>query len=59
MKRKILEARLRRMGWTLVRRGGRHDIWRKGEIEAAVPRHQEINEYTAAAILRLGEKGEP
>jgi mRNA interferase HicA len=53
MKRREPEGRLRELGWVLARRGGRHDVWTKGEVEIVVPRHNEINEYTAKAILRL------
>jgi len=52
MKRRDLEQALRDLGWSLTRHGSRHDIWGKGEHELAVPRHNEINEYTAKAILR-------
>ncbi|MDW7761729.1 MAG: type II toxin-antitoxin system HicA family toxin [Acidobacteriota bacterium] len=58
MKRRELERRLRMLDWRIVRHGRRHDIWTRGEREIAVPRHPEINEYTARAILRSvkGEK---
>ena len=36
----------------LLRRGGRHDVWTDGEREEAVPRHRNINEQLARAILR-------
>jgi mRNA interferase HicA len=52
MKRRELEQRLEQLGWRLSRHGGRHDVWRRGERELAVPRHREINEYTARAILK-------
>ena len=55
MKRRELEGRLRALGWSLVRRGRRHDVWACGEREVAVPRHVEINEYTASAILRTAK----
>jgi len=35
------------------------DIWRRGERELALPRHREINEYKAKAILREAEGAEP
>jgi mRNA interferase HicA len=57
MKRRDLEKRLRSLGWTFVRRGGRHDIWGLGDYEIAIPRHNEINEHTTGAILRSA-KGE-
>ena len=44
--------KLRELGWELVRHGARHDVWSKGEHEIPVPRHNEINEYTAKGILR-------
>jgi mRNA interferase HicA len=57
MKRRDLEKQLRDLGWMLVRRGGRHDIWGREEYEIAIPRHREIKEYTVGAILRSA-KGE-
>jgi mRNA interferase HicA len=52
VRRQDLEQRLRRLGWNFVRHGGKHDIWSNGAREEAVPRHREINEWLAAAILR-------
>ncbi len=52
MRRRDLGRALRALGWRLVRRGGRHDVWARDEREVVVPRHREINEYTAKAILR-------
>ena len=57
MKRKELEKRLQRLGWKLDRHGRRHDIWTNGEYEIAVPQHNEINEYTAKAILKEAKGG--
>ncbi len=42
----------------LLRRGGRHDVWTDGEREEAVPRHREINEQLARAILRRACRGQ-
>jgi hypothetical protein len=47
-----IEARLRAAGWRPARHGRRHDIWTDGEREVAIPRHVEINEHTAKAILK-------
>jgi mRNA interferase HicA len=52
MKRRDLENRLHSLGWRLVRHGARHDVWSNGERELVVPRHNEINEYTAKAIIK-------
>ncbi|MDX1996311.1 MAG: type II toxin-antitoxin system HicA family toxin [Thermoanaerobaculia bacterium] len=57
MKRRELERALRDLGWHLARNGARHDIWARGEHEIPVPRHTEINEYTAKAILRQARGG--
>ena len=57
MKRRDLERQLRVLGWNLTRHGARHDVWAKGERELVVPRHVEINEYTAKAILREARGG--
>jgi mRNA interferase HicA len=37
--------------WGLVRQGGRHEIWRFGRLKVSIPRHPDINEHTAKAIL--------
>jgi len=58
MKRRELEKRLQKLGWKLDRHGRRPDIWTNGEHEIAVPRHNEINEYTAKAILKEAKGGE-
>ena len=57
MKRKNLETKLKTLGWTLMRHGRRHDIWIKNDYEIAVPRHDEINEYTAKSILKEAKGG--
>jgi mRNA interferase HicA len=56
MKRRDLEKELQKLGWKLVRHGGRHDIWSDGEQEEAIPRHNEINELLARKILRKARK---
>ena len=56
MKRRDLEKRLAAVGWSFLRHGGAHDIWRKGTATIPVPRHNEINEHTARGILRTAGK---
>ncbi len=56
VKRRDLEQRMTELGWRFLRRGGRHDVWTDGEHEEAVPRHREINEQLARAILRRLQK---
>jgi mRNA interferase HicA len=58
MKRTELERRLRNLGWRFLRHGGKHDVWTDGDREVAIPRHSEINEYTAKAILREAGRAE-
>ncbi len=52
MKRRDLVNLFVRNGWRLLRNGGSHDIYEKdGEIEP-VPRHKEIDELLAKAIIK-------
>ena len=52
MKRRNIEKKLHALWWFLARHGSRHDVWSNGERDLVVPRHNEINEYTAKAILK-------
>ncbi|PYQ25768.1 MAG: toxin-antitoxin system, toxin component, HicA family protein [Acidobacteria bacterium] len=52
MKRQELERRLTTCGWRFLRHGGKHDVWTDGQREEPIPRHREINEQLARAILR-------
>ncbi|MBA3756115.1 MAG: type II toxin-antitoxin system HicA family toxin [Nitrosomonas sp.] len=52
MKRRDLERALRDLGWAFRRHGGNHDVWAKDDHTEAVPRHTEVNEKLALAILR-------
>jgi hypothetical protein len=45
-------ARAAGLTWWLVRQGGGHEWWRCGSTGVAIPRHREIPELTAVAILR-------
>jgi predicted RNA binding protein YcfA (HicA-like mRNA interferase family) len=54
MKKSELIRKLNEQGAVFVRHGSKHDVYvqPKTNKEAAVPRHDEINEYTAKAILK-------
>ena len=52
MKRRDLLRRLEQAGFSLVRSDGKHDMYGRGEVRIPVPRHKEIKEPTARAILR-------
>lgn len=52
MKRKELIKLLEKNGWFLKRNGSRHDIYTNGVKREPIPRHKEINEQLAQAIIK-------
>ena len=52
MKRRDLIKLLEKNGWSFLRDGGRHDIYTNGKNSEPIPRHKEINEILAKAIIR-------
>lgn len=52
MKQRDLVKRLENVGFAFERHGGNHDIYRRGSDIEKVPRHKEINEQLAKAILK-------
>lgn len=52
MKRVELVKRIEEAGFQFERHGGEHDIYRRGADTIAVPRHREVNEKLAKAIIR-------
>ncbi|GHU56889.1 hypothetical protein AGMMS49975_21120 [Clostridia bacterium] len=53
MKKRDLEQKLNKAGWR-IKSGGGHDMAThpdKEGIKIPIPRHTEINEYTAKSIL--------
>ncbi len=52
MKRRDLIKQLEKVGFELSRHGGDHDIYKRGIDEEQIPRHREVNERLAKAILR-------
>ncbi len=52
MKRRELIKRLEAAGFRFHRHGGMHDIYRRGSEEEQIPRHNELNEYLAKAIIK-------
>jgi len=57
MKKKDLEKLLRKNGWKMERQGGNHEVWSNGTSTEPIPRHREINEQLAKAIIKkLGLK---
>lgn len=52
MKQRDLVNKLISVGFVFERHGGNHDIYRRGDEIEKVPRHKEINEILAKAILK-------
>ena len=52
LKRKDLIRLLEKNGWYLKRTGGPHDIYTNGKETEPIPRHTEIKENLAKAIIK-------
>jgi hypothetical protein len=58
MKRGALIQRIRtaaaaqRVRCLLIREGSRHEFWEVGGVRISIPRHRDINQWTAEAIMR-------
>lgn len=52
MKRRILIKKLEAKGWYLKRSGSNHDIYTDGIHSEPIPRHPDINEKLAKAIIK-------
>lgn len=52
MKKKDLVRLLEKNGWWLQRHGTNHDNYTNGQRSEPVPRHSEIKETLAQAIIR-------
>lgn len=52
MKQKDLLKRFLDKGWWVHRQGGNHIVMTNGKDVEAVPRHKEINENLAKAIIK-------
>ena len=52
MKQKDLINLFKRNGWWLVRQGSNHMVFTNGSETETVPRHKEVNELLAKAIIK-------
>jgi len=52
LKRRDLIKLLEKNGWKFDRNGGNHDVFIKGNAAEMVPRHTEVNENLAKAIIK-------
>jgi mRNA interferase HicA len=48
-------ARDARLRWRLVRQGARHELSELDGLRVTIPRHRELNELTAAGIMKTFE----
>lgn len=54
MKQRDLIKKLEAAGFRFERHGSNHDVYVRGTDEEQVPRHKEVNEILARAILKNG-----
>jgi mRNA interferase HicA len=47
-----LAARNGSRTWALVRQGSAHEVWALDDRRITIPRHREINEWTARSIMQ-------
>lgn len=52
MKQKDLIDLLKKNGWWELRQGANHIIYTNGVVNETIPRHRELNEQLAKAIIR-------
>lgn len=53
MKRRDLEKKLKELGFVFSHNGGNHDMFKNGSGRViSVPRHREVDEFTAKGILK-------
>jgi mRNA interferase HicA len=55
MKQRDLIRKLESIGFRFERHGGNHDVYCRGTDREMIPRHKEINEKLAKAILKKWE----
>lgn len=59
VKKRDLEKTLKALGWWKSGDAGPHEKWTNGVITRPVPRHNEINEYTARGIIKIASENPP
>lgn len=52
MKQKDLLDLFKKNGWHILRQGGSHIVMTNGKEMETVPRHKEVNELLAKAIIK-------
>jgi mRNA interferase HicA len=52
LKHRDLIQKLKHNGWWILRHGAKHDIYTNGIKTEPIPRHQEVDEKLAKAIIK-------
>ena len=52
MKRRELLKLFTNVGWYFLRNGANHDIYTNGKDNVPIPRHPDINEVLARALIK-------
>ena len=52
MKQRDLVKKFTDAGFVFERHGGNHDVYKRGDDEEQIPRHREVNEKLARALIR-------
>ena len=56
MKRLRVIAKAADTEFAFIREGANHEIWTIGDERLVIPRHRDINERTAAGIIKRAEE---
>ncbi|WP_037372705.1 type II toxin-antitoxin system HicA family toxin [Anaerovorax odorimutans] len=57
MRQRELIKKLEEIGFSFYKHGSNHDIYIRGKDKEVIPRHKEVNEKLAKAILRKWDYG--
>ncbi|MBR2071470.1 MAG: type II toxin-antitoxin system HicA family toxin [Phascolarctobacterium sp.] len=52
MKRRELLKLFKNAGWYFLRNGANHEIYTDGKNQEAIPRHSDVNERLARALIK-------
>lgn len=56
MRRLRQAAKAQNLGFRLKRQGKEHEVWSFGNLDVVIPRHREIDERLARALLKRVER---
>ena len=52
MKQRDLIKKFKKGGWYFLRHGRKHDVYTDGKNTEEIPRHREVNEQLARALIK-------